>query len=109
MRTLVETGALTGERGAYPSGARRVETSQVPATVQAVLAARIDRLAPEEKRLLQAAAVIGKDVPLALLAGDRRAAARTSSARGLDAAAGGGVPVRDAACSRTSSTRSSTR
>ena len=40
---------------------------QVPATVQAMLAARIDRLPPEDKRLLQAAAVIGKDVPFALL------------------------------------------
>src|SRR5262245_3732446 len=39
----------------------------VPATVQAVLAARIDRLPPEEKRLLQTAAVIGTDVPFALL------------------------------------------
>ena len=40
---------------------------QVPATVQAVLAARIDRLPPEEKRLLQTAAVIGTEVPLPLL------------------------------------------
>ncbi len=40
---------------------------QVPATVQAILAARIDRLSPEDKRLLQAASVIGKDVPFALL------------------------------------------
>ena len=39
----------------------------MPATVEAVLAARIDRLPPEEKRLLQTAAVIGKDVPFALL------------------------------------------
>jgi tetratricopeptide (TPR) repeat protein len=39
----------------------------VPATVQAVLAARIDRLPPEEKALLQTAAVIGHEVPLALL------------------------------------------
>src|SRR5262249_34233439 len=42
-------------------------TLQVPATVQAVLTARIDRLPPEEKRLLQTAAVIGTEVPLALL------------------------------------------
>ena len=35
--------------------------------MQAILAARIDRLSPEDKRLLQAAAVIGKDVPFALL------------------------------------------
>src|SRR5262249_16893973 len=40
---------------------------QMPATVQAVLAARIDRLPPEEKRLLQTAAVIGNEVPLPLL------------------------------------------
>ena len=39
----------------------------IPDTVQAIMAARIDRLAPETKRLLQAAAVIGKDVPLPLL------------------------------------------
>ena len=39
----------------------------MPATVQAILAARIDRLTPEEKSLLQSAAVIGNDVPLALL------------------------------------------
>jgi predicted ATPase len=40
---------------------------QIPATVQAVLAARIDRLPPEEKRLLQTAAVIGMEVPLPLM------------------------------------------
>ncbi|HWN44587.1 MAG TPA: AAA family ATPase, partial [Thermoanaerobaculia bacterium] len=67
VRTLVETGALAGERGAYRL-TRPVEALQVPATVQTVLAARIDRLPPEEKQLLQAASVIGKDVPHALLA-----------------------------------------
>ena len=66
VRTLVETGALVGTRGGYRP-ARAFEGIQVPATVQAVLAARIDRLPPEEKDLLQCAAVIGKDVPLALL------------------------------------------
>ena len=66
VRALVETGALSGERGAYRL-ARPLPSIQVPATVQAVLAARIDRLPPEEKRLLQAAAVIGTDVPLLLL------------------------------------------
>ena len=66
VRTLVETGVLVGERGAYRV-AREPQATQVPATVQAVLAARIDRLPPEEKRLLQSAAVIGKDVPLSLL------------------------------------------
>jgi class 3 adenylate cyclase/tetratricopeptide (TPR) repeat protein len=66
VRTLVETGALAGERGAYHA-ARPLASIQVPATVQAILAARIDRLPPLEKRLLQSASVIGKDVPCALL------------------------------------------
>ena len=66
VRTLVETGVLVGEPGAYRL-AKPVESLQVPATVQAVLAARIDRLPPEEKRLLQTAAVIGTEVPLPLL------------------------------------------
>jgi tetratricopeptide (TPR) repeat protein len=66
VRTLVETHLLIGERGAYRL-ATALPNIQVPATVQAILAARIDRLAPEAKRLLQAAAVIGPDVPLPLL------------------------------------------
>jgi class 3 adenylate cyclase/tetratricopeptide (TPR) repeat protein len=66
VRTLVETGVLVGEHGAYRL-AQALPTVQVPATVQAVLAARIDRLPPEDKRLLQTAAVIGTEVPLSLL------------------------------------------
>jgi class 3 adenylate cyclase/tetratricopeptide (TPR) repeat protein len=66
IRTLVETEVLVGDRGAYRL-ARRVEGLQVPATVQAVLAARIDRLPPDEKGLLQTAAAIGVDVPFAVL------------------------------------------
>src|SRR5262249_55409578 len=66
VRTLVETGVLVGAPGAYRL-AQALPTIQVPATVQAVLAARIDRLPPEEKQLLQTAAVIGHEVPLRLL------------------------------------------
>ncbi len=66
VRTLLETGVLVGTSGAYRL-AQAVPSIQVPATVQAVLAARIDRLPPEEKRLLQTAAVIGMEVPLPLL------------------------------------------
>jgi predicted ATPase/class 3 adenylate cyclase len=66
VRTLVETKALVGERGAYRL-ASSLQTIQVPATVQALLAARIDRAPAEAKRLLQSAAVIGKQVPFALL------------------------------------------
>ena len=66
VRSLVETRTLIGGRGAYRL-ARDATAAQVPTTVQAILAARIDRLSLDDKRLLQAAAVIGKDVPFALL------------------------------------------
>ena len=66
VRMLIETNALTGERGAYRL-ARPLDAIDVPATVQAIIASRIDRLAPEDKRLLQTASVVGKDVSFALL------------------------------------------
>jgi class 3 adenylate cyclase/tetratricopeptide (TPR) repeat protein len=66
VRTLVETGVLVGERGTYRLE-KPLDSLQVPATVQALLAARIDRLPPEDKRLLQTAAVIGTEVPWPLL------------------------------------------
>ena len=66
VRTLVETKALAGERGRYRL-TQPVQAIQVPATVQVMLAARIDRLPPEDKRLLQTASVVGKDVPFTLL------------------------------------------
>ena len=66
VRTLVETGVLGGERGAYHL-TQALPPMQIPTTVQAVLAARIDRLPPAEKRLLHTAAVIGTEVPLPLL------------------------------------------
>ncbi|MCZ6858574.1 MAG: AAA family ATPase [Gemmatimonadetes bacterium] len=66
VRTLVESGALTGTPDAYRA-AKDVELIDVPATVRGVLAARIDRLAAEDKQLLQTAAVVGKIVPYTLL------------------------------------------
>ena len=66
VRSLVETGILVGERGAYRP-TKPIEGIQVPATIHTVLAARIDRLPSEDKRVLQSAAVIGKDVPFVLL------------------------------------------
>ena len=56
----------TGTPGAYRL-VQTLPTLPVPATVQAVLAARIDRLPPHDKRLLQTAAVIGMDVSLPVL------------------------------------------
>ena len=66
VTTLVETGALAGERGAYRL-TRPVLSLEVPATVRATIASRIDRLRYEDKRLLQAASVIGDAVPVRLL------------------------------------------
>jgi class 3 adenylate cyclase len=66
VRALVETGLLAGEKGGYRVTGP-VRSLPLPATAQSVLAARIDRLAPEDKRLLQAAAVVGSDVSLPLL------------------------------------------
>jgi class 3 adenylate cyclase len=71
VRDLAETGHLEGEPGAFRL-ARPVEDARVPVTVQAILAARIDRLPADAKALLGVAAVIGKEVGepgLALTAG----------------------------------------
>ena len=58
VRDLAERGVLRGNRSAYESTADAGEVS-VPATLQATIAARIDRLDPAAKRTLSAAAVIG--------------------------------------------------
>jgi predicted ATPase len=66
VRELAERGVLRGEPGAYMSAAEVSEVS-VPATLQATIAARIDRLDPKAKRTLSAAAVIGSRFGLDLL------------------------------------------
>jgi tetratricopeptide (TPR) repeat protein len=66
VRSLVEEGNLEGERGAYRL-VRMVDTSAVPASVQAILSARIDRLGDREKAVLQGAAVIGKEFSVSTL------------------------------------------
>jgi class 3 adenylate cyclase/tetratricopeptide (TPR) repeat protein len=66
VRTLIESGALVGERGDYRLVAPLTAIA-LPVTVQSVLAARIDRLGPEDKRLLQSASVVGKDFAFVLL------------------------------------------
>jgi class 3 adenylate cyclase/tetratricopeptide (TPR) repeat protein len=65
-RSLVDTGVLQGTRGSYRLTAP-FPSIEVPPTVRAVLAARIDALPAAEKRLLEEAAAIGHDVPFALL------------------------------------------
>jgi class 3 adenylate cyclase/tetratricopeptide (TPR) repeat protein len=61
VRELAEAGHLEGERGGYRL-VRPIEGAAVPATVQAVLSARIDRLDPAAKELLQVASVVGKEI-----------------------------------------------
>jgi adenylate cyclase len=86
VQTLIESGQLEGTRGSYRLLAP-IERLAVPASVQAVLAARIDRLPEREKQVLQAAAVIGKEFaePILLAAaelpdGELRAALATLKA-----------------------------
>ena len=81
VRILAETKQLVGTPGAYRV-AQSISAVQIPASVHAVLAARIDRLPSAEKRLLQAASVIGTEVPFALL-GDIAEMADTDVHRGL--------------------------
>ena len=64
--SLLETGRLVGARGAYEL-VTALDAIEVPATVQSLLAARIDRLGDREKQLLYTAAVIGKEFPRPLL------------------------------------------
>ncbi len=66
VRELAESGTLVGAKGSY-SMAREIGELSVPPTVQAILAARIDRLPPEAKATLQAAAAAGSEVSRALL------------------------------------------
>ena len=66
VQTLAEEGVLVGARGHYRL-TDQTPTFHIPTTVHSVLAARIDRLAPEEKALLQQLAVIGREFPLSLI------------------------------------------
>src|SRR5262249_33334439 len=66
VQTLAEEGVLVGERGKY-----RLEKAppalHISPTVQGVLAARIDRLAADEKEFVQQLAIIGREFPLSLV------------------------------------------
>lgn len=66
VQSLAEDGVLAGTRGDYRL-AQPDASIELPATVQAVLAARIDRLPESAKAVLQTAAVLGRRVPRAVL------------------------------------------
>jgi tetratricopeptide (TPR) repeat protein len=65
VQALLEDGVL--QRNGAVKLARSMSVVKVPATVQAVLASRIDRLPPEGKELLQTLAVLGREFPLRLM------------------------------------------
>jgi adenylate cyclase len=67
VRTLIEAGAVTGEPGAWRPTAGARETA-LPETVQSLLGTRIDRLEEQDKLLLQAAAIVGREFPLEAVA-----------------------------------------
>jgi class 3 adenylate cyclase/pimeloyl-ACP methyl ester carboxylesterase len=66
VRVLADTGVLAGARGAYRL-TREPDAIEIPPSVAAIIAARIDRLGAAEKTVLQLAAVIGEEVPLTLI------------------------------------------
>jgi class 3 adenylate cyclase/predicted ATPase len=66
MQTLVEEGVLVGDRGNYRLEKTPTELHLSP-TIQGVLTARIDRLSPAEKALLQQLAIIGREFPVSLM------------------------------------------
>jgi class 3 adenylate cyclase/tetratricopeptide (TPR) repeat protein len=66
LRTLIESGVLQGELGRFRL-VGPLDGSVVPPTVQAVVAARVDRLGEREKTLLQTASVIGPEIPRRVL------------------------------------------
>jgi class 3 adenylate cyclase/tetratricopeptide (TPR) repeat protein len=82
-RSLAEAGALKGAWGAFEAALPTAELG-VPPTVQGVIASRIDRLTPTEKRLLQMGAAIGPRVPEPLLR-TLSGLTRTTFQRGLSA------------------------
>jgi class 3 adenylate cyclase/tetratricopeptide (TPR) repeat protein len=67
VQSLIESGHLEGSRGSYRL-VTPIDRIEVPGSVQAIVAARVDRLAEREKQLLQTAAVIGRQFTEPVLA-----------------------------------------
>ena len=66
VRTIAESGVIAHDTG-LPVGGLAAVARLLPATLQAVIGARLDRLGEPEKTLLQMCAIIGKEIPLAVL------------------------------------------
>lgn len=69
VTSLVESGVLEGSAGSYRLGDGSLDTAPaVPATIQEILAARIDRMEPREKEVLEICAAIGPEARHRLIA-----------------------------------------
>jgi adenylate cyclase len=66
VNALVERGDFEGEKGAYRLKGG-IDTIPLPATVQAVVAARIDRLEESAKKVLEIASVVGREISISIL------------------------------------------
>jgi class 3 adenylate cyclase/tetratricopeptide (TPR) repeat protein len=66
VESLAERGIVAGWRGEFRRG-RNVAAEELPATVQAVVGARIDALAQPQRDILQVGSIVGKDFPVAVL------------------------------------------
>jgi adenylate cyclase len=66
VNALVERGDFEGEKGAYRLKGG-IDTIPLPPTVQAVIAARIDRLQDNAKRVLEVASVVGREISISIL------------------------------------------
>ena len=66
INALVERGDFEGEKGAYRLKGG-IDTIPLPTTVQAVVAARIDRLEENAKRVLEIASVVGREISISIL------------------------------------------
>jgi predicted ATPase len=66
INALVERGDFVGEQGAYRLKGG-IDAIPLPTTVQAVVAARIDRLDEDAKEVLEVASVIGREISISIL------------------------------------------
>jgi len=66
VNALVERGDFEGEKGAYRLKGG-IDTIPLPPTVQAVIAARIDRLQDNAKKVLEVASVVGREISISIL------------------------------------------
>lgn len=66
-RTLIDSALLTDIEGGLPPGRLEQIERALPATVQAVIGAKVDQLGEPEKTLLQMCAIVGKEIPMAVI------------------------------------------